>query len=111
MTDTDQLDGPFDEILASAPDLDAIAVVELADLQALNSVDADGSARMDVLLRATAVIRTTAPQLLERVRRLEQIADGRMQHLYRGSCPDQVEGPEIRDPDCRACEILGAPTS
>jgi hypothetical protein len=110
MTDTDQLDGPFNEILATAPDLEAIAV-ELADLQALSWVDADGTARMDVLLRATAVIRNTAPQLLERVRRLEQIADGRIQHLYRGSCPDQLEGPDVRDPDCRACEILGTPTS
>lgn len=108
MSTTDQLDGPFDEILAIAPDLDAIAV-ELADLQALSWVDADGTARMDVLLSDTAVIRDTAPQLLERVRRLEQIADGRVEHVYRGSCPDQVGGPDIRDPDCRACEILGAP--
>lgn len=108
MTTTDQLDGAFDEILAVAPDLDAIAV-DLADLQALSWVDADGTARMDVLLRATAIVRETAPQLLERVRRLEKIADGRIKHVYRGSCPDQVEGPDIRDADCRACEILGAP--
>lgn len=107
MTTTDQLDGPFDEILATAPDLDTIAI-ELADLQALNWVAADGTARMEVLLRATAIVRNTAPDLLERVRRLEQIADGRIQHVYRGSCPDQVEGPDIRDPECGACEILGA---
>ncbi|NQX13712.1 hypothetical protein HQQ80_18955 [Microbacteriaceae bacterium VKM Ac-2855] len=109
MTDTDQLDGPFDEILATAPDLDAIAV-ELADLTASRWVHAGGTAQMDVLLRAAAAVRNTAPLLLERVRRLEQIADGRIVHVYRGRCPDPINGPDARDGECRACEILGAPT-
>lgn len=109
MTTPEQLDGPFDEILATAPDLDAFAV-ELADLTALSWVYADGSAQMDVLLCAAAAVRNTAPVLLERVRRLEQIADGRIVHVYRGRCPDPINGPDVRDGECRACEILGAPT-
>lgn len=43
---------------------------------------------MDVLLRATAVVRSAARQLFDWVRRLEQIADDRILHLYRGSCPN-----------------------
>ncbi len=29
-----------------------------------------------------------------------------IQHEEDGSCPDPVEDPSSRDPDCRACQVL-----
>ena len=34
---------------------------------------------------------------------LVAFAEGRVQHLNRGLCPDEVEGPDTRDPDCPVC--------
>lgn len=37
---------------------------------------------------------------------LVSIADGRIKHVFNGSCPDQVEGHAVRDDDCPACQVL-----
>lgn len=105
-------DGPIEDILATSPDLDAIGV-DVKDLaeQDWAGVDdtVEGGADLDVFLRAAALVRSGARDLVQRVRLLEQVADGRLQHTYRGSCPDRLEGPNVRDLDCRVCQILGAP--
>lgn len=35
-------------------------------------------------------------------------AEGRIFHLNRGSCPDELEGHETRDPECSVCQALRA---
>ena len=30
---------------------------------------------------------------------------GQTRHRYMGSCPDELEGPDVRDPECNACEV------
>lgn len=30
-------------------------------------------------------------------------------HLYQGRCPDAVNGPDARDPDCTVCQLLDRP--
>jgi hypothetical protein len=37
---------------------------------------------------------------------LASIADGRIKHVFNGSCPDEVEGHTVRDEDCPACQVL-----
>ena len=38
--------------------------------------------------------------------RLLAVATGKIPHLYEGRCPDYVNGPESRDPDCPACQAI-----
>lgn len=38
--------------------------------------------------------------------RLLDAATGKIPHLYEGRCPDYVNGPESRDPDCPACQAI-----
>lgn len=38
--------------------------------------------------------------------RLLDVATGKIPHLYEGRCPDYVNGPESRDPDCPACQAI-----
>lgn len=38
--------------------------------------------------------------------RLLDVATGKTPHLYGGRCPDYVNGPESRDPDCPACQAI-----
>ncbi|MGY4838020.1 hypothetical protein [Burkholderia pyrrocinia] len=40
------------------------------------------------------------------LQQLRAIATGELQHAYNGMCPDQVEGPAVRDEDCPACRAL-----
>lgn len=40
--------------------------------------------------------------------RLLAVATGKIPHLYEGRCPDYVNGPESRDPDCPACQAIAA---
>lgn len=40
------------------------------------------------------------------VENLLAVATGREEHLYQGGCPDDVEGWETRDPECKACQVL-----
>ena len=35
-----------------------------------------------------------------------RVDTGQVRHLYNGECPDEVEGPDVRDPDCPACQVL-----
>jgi len=37
---------------------------------------------------------------------LADVASGRIAHVYRGACPDDVEGDKVRDADCPACQAL-----
>ena len=39
---------------------------------------------------------------------LFDVATGKTPHLYAGRCPDSVNGPEPRDPDCPACQAIAA---
>jgi hypothetical protein len=43
---------------------------------------------------------------IEILRQLRAIATGEVQHVYGGMCPDQIEGPDVRDEDCPACRVL-----
>jgi len=33
-------------------------------------------------------------------------ATGKTPHVFNGLCPDSIEGPDVRDPDCPACQAL-----
>ncbi|MEX3555951.1 MAG: hypothetical protein VB131_04945 [Burkholderia gladioli] len=37
---------------------------------------------------------------------LRDVGTGAIAHLFRGSCPDQIEGPDVRDDECPACRVL-----
>lgn len=63
---------------------------------------ADGGVPVPLCLVAEGVSR----QLAAALRDLIAVAEDRMPHLYQGRCPDRVEGPESRDPDCPACRAL-----
>ncbi|TCL79405.1 MULTISPECIES: hypothetical protein [unclassified Rathayibacter] len=104
----DQLDGPFESLLAAPLDLEAIAL-EVREVRTAEWFDAEQAPDWRVLLRATALLRTPVPQLIDRVRLLEQVADGRVPHRNHGTCPQGVDDPATRDSACRACRILGAP--
>lgn len=45
-------------------------------------------------------------ELAQHIRNLVRIATGDIKHLYRGQCPDDVEGGNVRDCKCPACLIL-----
>lgn len=42
---------------------------------------------------------------------LAAYAEGRIHHLNRGLCPDEMAGHSSRDPDCPVCAALTAPAS
>ncbi|PPG17976.1 hypothetical protein C5C74_09555 [Rathayibacter sp. AY1E8] len=107
---SDQLEGPFEGILAFPPDVDTIAA-EIDEVRLAEWFDGDGEPNWRVLLQATRVLRSGVPELLERVRVLEQIADGRLPHTDTGCCPDPISGPDRRDVNCRACLVMGMPRS
>lgn len=103
-----QLDGPFEGLLAAPLDLDAIAL-EVQEVRTAEWFDAEQAPAWRVLLRATALLRSPVPQLVDRVRLLEQVADGRVPHRNHGTCPQGAADTASRDSACRACQILGAP--
>jgi len=37
---------------------------------------------------------------------LVDVGTGKLKHLYRGRCPDAVEGQQARDSGCPACKVL-----
>jgi len=37
---------------------------------------------------------------------LRAFAEGRINHINEGLCPDSITGPNFRDPDCRVCRAL-----
>ena len=39
---------------------------------------------------------------------LFDVATGKTPHLYAGRCPDSVNGPDSRDPDCPTCQAIAA---
>lgn len=104
----DQLEGPFEGLLAAPLDLEAIAL-EVCEVRTAEWFDAEQAPAWGVLLRATALLRTPVPQLIDRVRLLEQVADGRVPHRNHGTCPQGAADAASRDSACRACQILGAP--
>lgn len=53
-----------------------------------------------------ATAKAVAAQLLEHIDGLTKIATGELRHVYNGECPDRVEGPNVRDPDCPAYQVL-----
>lgn len=42
----------------------------------------------------------------EELEALRDVATGRLRHLYDGQCPDTVEGLDVRDPNCPACQAI-----
>ena len=48
------------------------------------------------------------PDISRQAARLFDVATGKIPHLYAGLCPDSVNGPESRDPDCPACQAIAA---
>jgi len=36
------------------------------------------------------------------------VATGKVKHVFNGLCPDEIEGPFVRDAACPACRMLGA---
>lgn len=56
----------------------------------------------------SATVRAVAAQLLDHIDGLTKIATGELRHVYNGECPDEVEGSNVRDPDCPACQVLMA---
>lgn len=46
------------------------------------------------------------PSKNELVRKLYDVATCRVPHVYNGQCPDSMEGSDVRDADCPACQIL-----
>ncbi|KVV07377.1 hypothetical protein WK77_16445 [Burkholderia ubonensis] len=40
------------------------------------------------------------------IKQLRDIGTNAIAHLYRGSCPDQIEGSDVRDDECPACRVL-----
>ncbi|PTL71335.1 hypothetical protein C1I63_19120 [Rathayibacter caricis DSM 15933] len=104
----DQLDGPFEDLLAAPLDLEAIAL-EVHEVRTAEWFDAEQVPSWGVLLRVTALLRSPVPRLVDRVRLLEQVADGRVPHRNRGACPQGAADAAARDSVCRACQILGAP--
>jgi hypothetical protein len=41
--------------------------------------------------------------ILNPIQALVDVATDKLPHLYEGSCPDRVEGHEVRDINCPAC--------
>ncbi|MCO2528489.1 hypothetical protein FA331_12975 [Pseudomonas aeruginosa] len=46
------------------------------------------------------------PSTNELVRKLYDVATCRVPHVFNGQCPDSMEGSDVRDPDCPACQVL-----
>lgn len=46
----------------------------------------------------------TTPNAL--IAKLIQVGTGQIAHVYNGCCPDKLEGPDLRDNDCPACQVL-----
>lgn len=63
--------------------------------------------RLSSMSRAREAIAAAAAAHTEPVNaRLLDVATGKTPHLYEGRCPDYVNGPESRDPDCPACQAI-----
>lgn len=58
---------------------------------------------------ADALLAASEPKKADPCEVLRKVGDGTLRHLYRGFCPDSVEGPNVRDPDCPACQAIGDP--
>jgi hypothetical protein len=43
---------------------------------------------------------------IELLTKLREIATGEARHVYNGMCPDEIEGPTVRDDECPACRVL-----
>lgn len=46
------------------------------------------------------------PSTTELVRKLYDVATCCVPHVFNGQCPDSMEGSDVRDPDCPACQVL-----
>lgn len=44
--------------------------------------------------------------LSQLVRGLIDVGSLKVAHIYMGQCPDSVDGPGLRDENCKACQIL-----
>lgn len=64
-----------------------------------------GKAVMDDLLRVVdAALASLQP--VTQAQALLDAATGKTPHVFNGLCPDSIEGPDVRDPDCPACQAL-----
>lgn len=56
---------------------------------------------------ATETIRQLRAEV-EGLRALGAHAEGKISHINRGLCPDEIEGCKARDPNCEVCSALTA---
>lgn len=64
-----------------------------------------GKAVMVDLLRVVdAALASLQP--VTQAQALLDAATGKTPHVFNGLCPDSIEGPDVRDPDCPACQAL-----
>lgn len=47
-----------------------------------------------------------APISLDALAGLYAVATGQLTHVNMGSCPDILEGAQVRDDECPACQLL-----
>ena len=57
-----------------------------------------------------AILDEEVSKLDKRMEELEAVATGQVLHIWNGSCPDAIEGYNVRDPGCPACRALGNTT-
>ena len=50
----------------------------------------------------------TQAERVEALDLLVAFAEGRLQHQNMGLCPDAIEGPDVRDPECAVCCAITA---
>lgn len=67
---------------------------------------AEGWGKMNAVRPEPQVVKMVVSRLLDHIEGLTLIATGQVMHLYRGMCPDGVEGTATRDPECPACKLL-----
>lgn len=79
------------------PSLEAMSDAGI-DVSMLSQVRQEGIKRM--------VTTEQERNLAIHIQKLLSVGSGEIDHLWQGSCPDQVEGPNVRDFECPACKIM-----
>lgn len=71
------------------------------NIDKLDPVRCGWNACLDELARINGM--TVSESALDTLRRF---ATGNVKHMNNGLCPDDIEGHEVRDPDCPVCRAL-----
>ena len=73
-----------------------------------NCSSSEGAACSAHAIRRLAPAMLRAGQNAAAWQTLRDYAEGRIDHANAGSCPDSIEGPAVRDPECPVCQALEA---